>query len=100
VKKVIFVSSTSVYGEIPLENVEVEKNSITEEILPNPDTESKQLLEVENKSNTHFKTTIVRFGGLIGNDRHPIYFLAGRKNIENPDANKLNPSRGLYRYYS
>lgn len=89
VKKVIFVSSTSVYGEIPLENVQGEKNSITEEILPNPDTESsKQLLEVEKmlQSNTHFKTTIVRFGGLIGNDRHPIYFLAGRKNIENPDA--------------
>ncbi len=89
VKKVIFVSSTSVYGEIPLENAEVEKNSFTEEILPNPDTESgKQLLEVEKilQSNTHFKTTIVRFGGLIGNDRHPIYFLAGRKNIENPEA--------------
>lgn len=89
VKKVIFVSSTSVYGEIPLENVQGKKNSITEEILPNPDTESgKQLLEVEKilQSNTHFKTTIVRFGGLIGNDRHPIYFLAGRKNIENPDA--------------
>ncbi len=89
VKKIIFVSSTSVYGEIPLENVQGEKNSITEEILPNPDTENgKQLLEVEKilQSNTHFKTTIVRFGGLIGNDRHPIYFLAGRKNIENPDA--------------
>jgi nucleoside-diphosphate-sugar epimerase len=45
-------------------------------------------LKVEKilQSNTHFKTTIVRFGGLIGNDRHPIYFLAGRKNIENPDA--------------
>jgi len=89
VEKVIFVSSTSVYGEIPLENVQGEKNSITEETIPNPDTESgKQLLEVEKilQSNTHFKTTIVRFGGLIGNDRHPIYFLAGRKNIENPDA--------------
>ncbi|GGC82352.1 epimerase [Flavobacterium lutivivi] len=89
VKKVIFVSSTSVYGEIALENAQGEKNSITEKILPNPDTESgKQLLEVEKilQSNTHFKTTIVRFGGLIGNDRHPIYFLAGRKNIENPEA--------------
>jgi nucleoside-diphosphate-sugar epimerase len=89
VKKIIFVSSTSVYGEIPLENAQGEKNSITEETIPNPDTESgKQLLKVEKilQSNTHFKTTIVRFGGLIGNDRHPIYFLAGRKNIENPDA--------------
>ena len=29
---------------------------------------------------------ILRFGGLIGEDRHPIKFLAGRKNIENPNA--------------
>jgi hypothetical protein len=28
----------------------------------------------------------LRFGGLIGEDRHPIRFLAGRKNLENPEA--------------
>jgi nucleoside-diphosphate-sugar epimerase len=28
----------------------------------------------------------LRFGGLIGEDRNPIRFLAGRNNIENPNA--------------
>ncbi len=81
IKKVLFISSTSVYSD---------KNKIiTEQTKPNPETESgKQLLETETilQSNTNFKTTVIRFGGLIGEDRHPIHFLAGRKNIENPEA--------------
>ncbi|MWB93687.1 SDR family NAD(P)-dependent oxidoreductase [Flavobacterium sp. GA093] len=81
IKKVLFVSSTSVYGD--------ENELITEETLPNPDTESgKQLLlsEALLQENQNFKTTIVRFGGLIGDDRHPVKFLAGKENLENPDA--------------
>jgi len=81
VKKVIFISSTSVYAD--------NNAVITEVTKPNPETESgKQLLESENllQNNPNFKTTVIRFGGLIGEDRHPIHFLAGRKNIENPDA--------------
>lgn len=83
IQKVIFVSSTSVYGDgFPI----VE---ITEETQPNPDTESgKQLVISESllQSNPHFKTTVIRFGGLLGDDRHPVKFLAGRTNVENPDA--------------
>lgn len=83
VQNVLFISSTSVYGETltPL--------SVTEETELNPDTESgKQLLQTEQllQSNKNFKTTILRFGGLIGEDRHPIKFLAGRTNLENPNA--------------
>ena len=81
IEKVIFISSTSVYAD---DNV-----FVTETTKPNPDTESgKQLLatEIFLQSNENFKTTVVRFGGLIGEDRHPIHFLAGRKNIENPEA--------------
>ena len=77
----LFISSTSVYGE--------ENLIVTEETELNPDTESgKQLVQTEQllQSNLNFKTTILRFGGLIGEDRHPIKFLAGRKNIENPNA--------------
>ncbi len=81
IKKVLFISSTSVYSD---------KNKIiTEQTKPNPETESgKQLLETETilQSNTNFKTTVIRFGGLIGEDRHPIHFLTGRKNIETPEA--------------
>jgi nucleoside-diphosphate-sugar epimerase len=81
VENVIFISSTSVYGEDNL--------IVTEETELNPDTESgKQLVQVEQllQTNSNFKTAILRFGGLIGEDRHPIKFLAGRKNIENPIA--------------
>jgi nucleoside-diphosphate-sugar epimerase len=81
IKKVLFVSSTAVYND--------GLNTITEETDPKPETESgKQLLESERllQSNEHFKTTILRFGGLIGEDRHPIKFLAGKENLENPEA--------------
>lgn len=81
IDKVLFISSTSVYAD--------DNSKINEETKPQPETESgKQLLEVEQLllNNTNFKTTVLRFGGLIGENRHPIFFLSGRKNIENPDA--------------
>ncbi len=83
IKKVLFISSTSVYGDtFPI-------IELSEDAIPNPDSEGgKQLLEVEQllQSNPNFKTTVVRFGGLIGKDRHPIKFLAGRENVDNPEA--------------
>jgi nucleoside-diphosphate-sugar epimerase len=83
IQKVLFVSSTSVYGDrFPI--VEY-----TESTQTHPDTESgRQLVLSENllQSNIHFKTTVIRFGGLLGEDRHPIKFLAGRTQIENPDG--------------
>ena len=81
VENVLFISSTSVYGEDNL--------AVTEETKLNPDTESgKQLVQTEQllQNNPKFKTTILRFGGLIGDDRHPIHFLAGKTNLENPNA--------------
>jgi nucleoside-diphosphate-sugar epimerase len=62
---------------------------VTEDSIPFPETDSgRQLLTAELllKNSASFKTTVVRFGGLIGENRHPIRFLAGKKNIENPDA--------------
>jgi len=81
IEKLLFISSTSVYSDV--------NSLVTEETIPNPETESgKQLLETEQllQSNSNFKTTVLRFGGLIGEDRHPIRFLSGRKNLENPEA--------------
>lgn len=81
IEKVLFVSSTSVYGE--------DNWMVTEETKLNPDTESgKQLVQLEEllQSNPNFKTIILHFAGLIGEDRHPIHFLAGRTNLENPKA--------------
>ncbi|CAM4007193.1 SDR family oxidoreductase [Flavobacterium sinopsychrotolerans] len=81
VENVLFISSTSVYND--------DEIFVTEETIAKPDTESgKQLLETEQllQNNSHFKTTILRFGGLIGEDRHPVKFLAGRENLDNPNA--------------
>lgn len=83
VEKVIFVSSTSVYSDA------ISIDLITEKTSPNPDKESgRQLLEAEKvlQNNSNFTTTVIRFGGLIGEDRHPIKFLAGKENLENPEA--------------
>jgi nucleoside-diphosphate-sugar epimerase len=81
ITRVLFVSSTSVYAD--------DNTTVTEFTLPMPDTESgKQVLHAELlfEESTSFKTTILRFGGLIGADRHPVKFLAGRENIANPGA--------------
>jgi nucleoside-diphosphate-sugar epimerase len=81
VKKLLFISSTSVYAE--------DNSIVTEDTKPEPETEGgRQLLAVEQIlfRNSHFKTTTLRFGGLIGEDRNPVRFLAGRKNIESPKA--------------
>jgi nucleoside-diphosphate-sugar epimerase len=79
IQKVIFISSTTVYAD--------DNSIITEESKPQPDTESgKQLLAVEKLLQNNFKTTVVRFGGLMGENRHPIHFLSGMQKIENPHA--------------
>lgn len=80
-KYVLFISSTSVYSN--------DNSTVTEETILAPSSESgKQLLQVENMlhNNTSFQTTILRFGGLIGPDRHPVEILSGRKELRNPDA--------------
>lgn len=84
IAKVVFVSSTSVYADavspFPV---------ITEGTPPNPQTESAwQILEAEQvlQNNTAFTTTILRLSGLYGAMRHPVYHLAGRQGIQNPNA--------------
>ena len=81
IQKVIFVSSTSVYGDV--------EGEVTEDTIPQPSTESgKQLLASENifVKDTDLETTIIRFGGLIGPNRHPITILSGRQNLSNGKA--------------
>ena len=70
IKKVIFISSTSVYPE----NLQ----TASENDVLSPDKASgKALFAAENllKNLTDFETTIIRFGGLIGADRNPARFL-------------------------
>lgn len=81
IDKVIFVSSTSVYGDIDGE--------VTENTIPEPSTESgKQLLVSENifAKDIDLQTTIIRFGGLIGPNRHPVTMLSKKQGLSNGNA--------------
>ncbi len=81
IKKVIFISSISAYGE-PCAPVD-------EDTKPTPVTVSgKLLLQAEKllQAQLTFSTTIIRFGGLIGPGRDPGNFFAGKSNIPNGDA--------------
>ena len=81
IENVLFISSTSVYGD--------EAITVTEETIEKPETLSgKELLETEHflQQQTAFKTTILRFGGLIGGSRNPAKSLSGKTNIANPNA--------------
>lgn len=83
VKKVLFVSSISVYQET------LEFPTYTEVNLPNASSSrGKGLIGAEEifKSEKGFSTTILRLGGLIGEGRHPINQLSGRTEVANPEA--------------
>lgn len=76
IKNVIFISSSSVYSN---------SNSIvTEETKTN----NSVLSHIEKLFifNSHFKTTILRFGGLFGYDRKPGNFIKFPKKIRNPEG--------------
>ena len=97
VKEIVFTSSTGVYGP--------QQGLVTPNTVPQPQTESgRQLLEAESKlrSQDGFSTQIVRLGGLLGGDRHPVKQLVKLPVVDNPQApinliHKLD-AIGLLRY--
>lgn len=81
VERIIYTSSTSVYGNLT--------GRIDERIAPQPHTTSAQMvLQAENLVLTRFgkDVTILRLGGLVGGDREPSRYLAGRKGLKNGGA--------------
>lgn len=81
VRKIILVSSTSVYDDC--------QGNVTERDEPKPETiAGKQLRQVEELfiNSEGFQTTVVRFGGLIGGSRQPARYLSGRKDLKDADA--------------
>jgi nucleoside-diphosphate-sugar epimerase len=70
---VVFISSTSIYGDVSGEISEV--SQIQENIL------AKEERWIQN----HFSQwTILRFAGLLGQSRHPGKSLAGKRNLKGP----------------
>jgi nucleoside-diphosphate-sugar epimerase len=81
VKKVILVSSISVYDD--------SQGRVTEKDIPKPTSHAgKQLVQVEQLffNSEELQTTIVRFGGLFGGSRQPVRYLAGRENLNDGNA--------------
>ena len=76
IQKVIFISSTSVY---PSNNETVTEDSPT---LNTPLSRIEDIF----RSNTNFKSTIIRFGGLFGYNRKPGNFIKPNIPFKNPDG--------------
>ncbi len=79
VMHIIFISSTSVYRSINRHIKEDDQTALNDE---NP------LLAIEKLfiENERFKTTVIRFGGLIGNGRNPARFFQSGKTIASPHS--------------
>ena len=77
--KVLFVGSTSVYEN---KNKTISESDGKESTL-------SPLLIIENlfRNSGKIKTTIVRFGGLIGYSRNPAMFFRNGRLVHNPDSN-------------
>lgn len=81
VAKVIYISTTGVYDE--------DCGEVTEQNAPQPTTQTGNILLEAEKLFQHeqgFKTTVVRFAGLVGPNRNPGRFFAGKTNIPNGQA--------------
>jgi nucleoside-diphosphate-sugar epimerase len=79
IEKVLFVGSTSVYEN---KNKTISESDGEESPL-------SPLLIIENifRNSSKIKTTIVRFGGLIGYSRNPAMFFCNGRLVHNPDSN-------------
>ncbi|MHB1196817.1 MAG: NAD-dependent epimerase/dehydratase family protein [Lutibacter sp.] len=76
VKKVIFISSTSVYGN--------SNEMVTEESETLPS--ALVTIEMLFKNSIYFETTIIRFAGLFGYNRKPGNFFSKGRKIPNPEG--------------
>ena len=76
-KRLIYVSSTSVYGS--------NQGEVDERSTPEPEGESgRQLLEAEQAvlNSPGLGSLVLRFGGLLAKDRHPVRFLSGKTGLK------------------
>ncbi|PQJ78038.1 NAD(P)-binding domain-containing protein [Polaribacter porphyrae] len=76
VKKVIFISTTSVYPSL---NKVMTEDSETKET---PHFKIEELF----RNNINFKTTVIRFAGLFGGKRHPANWFKNGKEIPQPNG--------------
>jgi len=76
---VIFVGSTSVYPDLNKTVSEMNTKGLTR----GPENALLTVEDMMTDPDNHFETTVIRFAGLYGYDRHPVRYLASRKNLSN-----------------
>lgn len=76
--KIVYISSTSVYGS--------ESRIVSEASTIKPETaNANKMVEIE-KFVLEKNGVVFRCGGLVGKKRHPVKHLSGRKNVAKPKA--------------
>ena len=79
INKIIFISSTSVYGS--------NQGKINSSTNPIPNSKNGvEILQSEKIISKNKNCTIIRFGGLIGSNRHPVHSLTKKNEVLNPKA--------------
>ena len=81
VRQLLFISSTGVYGN--------ENGTVNEETPSAPSTASGKALDIIERFlglQQSLDITVLRLGGLIGGERKPGRFLAGKKEVANGEA--------------
>lgn len=89
VEWILFASSTGVYPNVERTVREGDQPpGQPDALLGRRRSTGRAVLAAEARlmEDEAFATTIVRFGGLYGDDRHPGRFLAGRTNVKRPEA--------------
>lgn len=76
--RIIFISSTSVYGE--------QNKSVDERSFVKPETSNAKKLRAVELFLENYNVWILRCGGLIGDRKHPVHYLAKRELIPTPQA--------------
>jgi nucleoside-diphosphate-sugar epimerase len=89
VEWVLFASSSGVYPNVERTVTEADQPPGEPDALPGRRRPTgRAVLDAEARlmDDSSFATTVVRFGGLYGGDRHPGRFLAGRTDVSRPQA--------------
>ena len=78
-KRIIFVSSTSVYGK--------QEGMLNEDsLVKTSNSNTQKLIAIEERLLSYKKATIVRPAGLYSHSSHPGQFLSGKKDIKAPNS--------------